>query len=750
MKNRVKTTIVRPVARQVNKVTEIAIAIAAFVALYLTLITSLPLNGAYYAALPIGAAAAALSMLFYDKKYAKFAIFGGAVLITVIGVAIFKPFGNGLLTFLNGAIKSINSTRHAGYPSFAASESFGASFLFAIVVCAWLAVFSAISARIPHLYACVSAAALFVLLLTGLYPHYFAAVFLVLVCVCTLALHAGFYLKAIVSYLTCALVLSAALAPCLLFGGSAAVDRFRDDVSDAFDSAVYGYSIPNGKLADSYGMSSSTDVRLNVTLSRLTPSLYLRGFVGSELNGSRWVPTDKNAYVENGYQGLLDYIGGDLPIKQYAEYSNFNVRNNHYSVTVENLSADRRYVYAPYSISRYSYGSAYYDLGLRAGAFPKQTYSYTVFNSDESSERITQAPWVLDDVNRTEAMAEYIALEGQYRAFVYDTYLNLGGAESEVNAAVGSFDTTSINTATQYIRAYFLDSYSYADESDRVGDDFAAEFFGGSIKKGNSAYFASAATLMFRAMGFPARYVEGYTVFADMQDLSETVTVAVTGESTHAWTEVYFDGIGFLPIEVTPTFFTEQPPEVVVDPTDPGISGTTPPPSMGEPETPSDEQPENPDVPPGPTDDPPQTENAAKPALLSALEVLVPVAAAVASLLFIALAFAFRRIFVRARRRKLLGAQGEQFGRAAYSIMVRDCKYFGGFDGAMLARLGVDEGGTNRFVRIAEQCVYGKHEVTATEREFVLWYISAVHDALLSSCSLLRSLYLKFVVCVVI
>ena len=749
MKRAVKTTSVKPAAKQVNSVTEIAIAIAAFFALYLTLFSSLPLNGAYYAVLPVGVAVVVVSLLFFDKKYAKYFILGGALLVTIIGVAVFKPFGNGLLTFLNGAVKTINSTRHAGYPTFVSSESFGASFLFAAVVSVWIAVLCAFTVKFPYAYVFVGVAELLVLLFIGLYPQYYATVILVLVSVCMLALHAGFNLKAMCCYLLCAVVLSCALIPCFFFGGSAAVEKFRENISEAFANAVYGYSIPNGRLDDSYGMSSSKDVRLNVTLSQLTPTLYLRGFVGSELDGSKWRPTDKNAYVENGYQGLLDYIGGDLPILQYSEYSNFNVRNNHYSVTVENVSADRRYVYAPYALSRYSYGSVYYDLGLRTGAFPKQTYSYTVFAADASSERVTQADWVMDDVNRTESMAEYIRLEGQYRAFVYDNYLGLGNAEDDVNAAIGEFETTSINTATQYIRAYFLESYGYADNSDSVGNDFAEEFFSGKIKNGNAAYFASAATLMFRAMGFPARYVEGYTVYADAQDTSETVTVSVSGENTHAWTEVYFDGIGFLPIEVTPTFFTEQPPEVVVDPNDPDISGTTPP-SSGEPEIPSEEQPEVPDVPDGPPEQPPETTDYEKPALLAVLEVIVPIAAVVAGLLLITVAFAVRRILIRAKRRKMLSADGEQFGRAAYGIIVRDCKYFGGFDVDMLERLGVDKGGTKRFVRIAEQCVYGRHAVNNAEREFVLWYIAAVHEALLSDCGLLRSLYYKYVLCLVI
>ena len=43
-----------------------------------------------------------------------------------------------------------------------------------------------------------------------------------------------------------------------------------------------------------------------------------------------------------------------------------------------------------------------------------------------------------------------------------------------------------------------------------------------------------------------------------------------------------------------------------------------------------------------------------------------------------------------------------------------------------------------------------KDEPTDADREFVLWYVSAVHGALLSDCSLIRSLYYKYVLCLVI
>ncbi|MDE6617733.1 MAG: transglutaminase domain-containing protein [Clostridiales bacterium] len=754
MKKTVKTTVVKAVSeRKTKTVLGVVFIIAAFAVLYLSLISALSFNAAYYAALPIGVAVTVVTALLADKKQAKFYVLGVVAVFTGLAVSVgFSVFKNGLLGFFNAVVRTINSTRHAGYELLVADESFGASFLFAAVIAAWFAEFSLFAIKKAYVYVCVSAPMLLALLFLGMTPQYYIVVLLVAVYVCLMAVHNGFTVKALCSYCVCIAVILLATLPCYFYTGSKAVDDFGNSVTEAIENAAYGKSMPSGKLYDSSGMRSSSEVRLKVTLSGLTSKLYLRGFVGSDLNGSEWSSTDKNAYVENGYQGLIDYIAeGGLPTTQYAVYSDLCKRNNKYGITVENVSADRRYIYVPYTLSEYSVGTAYYDMGLRGSVTSPKTYSYTVFAPDESGERVTQAAWILSDADRSEKMNEYIKLEGQYRAFVYDTYLGLDAdTKAAVQGVIGDFETNSVNTATQFIRSYFLDAFTYADKCDGVGKSFATEFFGGKISSANAAYFASAATCMFRALGFAARYAEGYSVYFDGdEETQETQTITVTGDATHAWAEVYFDGIGWLPIEVTPTFFSEQAPDFSVDPNDPNGTDANPSnPPQQEPEIPT-ETPPTPDIPVIiPTDS--VEGNVGTPVLLTALRIMVPIVSVIALFVAIVLLFVVRRSLVRIKRRKMLSADGQEFGRAAYKIVTEDCKHFGGFDSATLEKLGVPEGGTARFIRIAERCVYGEHDVAANERAFVLWYIETVHAALTKDCGFLKSMYYKYVLCLVI
>lgn len=57
--------------------------------------------------------------------------------------------------------------------------------------------------------------------------------------------------------------------------------------------------------------------------------------------------------------------------------------------------------------------------------------------------------------------------------------------------------------------------------------------------------------VMGRCLGIPTRYVEGFYVdYKDKKDSYYTVKNA----DAHAWVEVYFDGIGWIPFEPTPGY----------------------------------------------------------------------------------------------------------------------------------------------------------------------------------------------------
>ncbi|MDR1449208.1 MAG: DUF3488 and transglutaminase-like domain-containing protein [Propionibacteriaceae bacterium] len=101
----------------------------------------------------------------------------------------------------------------------------------------------------------------------------------------------------------------------------------------------------------------------------------------------------------------------------------------------------------------------------------------------------------------------------------------------------------------QAVEAYFHGSdftYSLAADYSRSSDpvwDFLKE------KTGFCVHYATAAALMARALGFPARVATGF-IAGTLVDADGTREIR--GADAHAWPEVYFEGAGWVAFEPTP------------------------------------------------------------------------------------------------------------------------------------------------------------------------------------------------------
>lgn len=118
------------------------------------------------------------------------------------------------------------------------------------------------------------------------------------------------------------------------------------------------------------------------------------------------------------------------------------------------------------------------------------------------------------------------------------------GTTSGVSGTAGSFGSGSSGTGA-------------AEGAAGVSSDYVLWFLH-DAREGNSAAFASAAVLAFRQAGVPARYAEGYVLSEDIiksMRALDTNTCTLSEHNAHAWVEVYVDGAGWMPVEVTPGFY---------------------------------------------------------------------------------------------------------------------------------------------------------------------------------------------------
>ena len=97
-------------------------------------------------------------------------------------------------------------------------------------------------------------------------------------------------------------------------------------------------------------------------------------------------------------------------------------------------------------------------------------------------------------------------------------------------------------------------TYSETPESVDSEKDFVSALLADD-PGGYDVHYATAAAVMLRYYGIPARYVEGYLITPQaVEGRTGETTLTLTGRDAHAWVEYYEDGVGWIPFEPTPGY----------------------------------------------------------------------------------------------------------------------------------------------------------------------------------------------------
>lgn len=116
---------------------------------------------------------------------------------------------------------------------------------------------------------------------------------------------------------------------------------------------------------------------------------------------------------------------------------------------------------------------------------------------------------------------------------------------------------------TAFIQRTLAESATYTTTPGAFPTDVEiAEYLLFDGHRGYCQHFATAATLLYRLYGVPARYVTGYAIpAAAFAETAEGTWHAVASDvRAHAWVEVYTDQLGWVPVEVTPASSTQAAP----------------------------------------------------------------------------------------------------------------------------------------------------------------------------------------------
>lgn len=390
-------------------------------------------------------------------------------------------------------------------------------------------------------------------------------------------------------------------------------DRFYQSFFyDQDDSAIFTGGLNYGEFGwvdeVHYLNKDAVTVTISETVREQSAfSLYLRSYIGEKYESNHFTTLDQAACLEkDDLDKRYDYDLGELNSNYLSQFGLHGLENNINiaNIKVQNIWEGPDY-YIPYfctdeveegrdgklqyekSTDQKEYSTFYYYRGIDTiqESLPISNNKKDTFATEKISKSLPEekSDYVYDRA------AIFQTVESDYRAYVkkYDLSIPVGLSEKTValfsgfarSRAIEFHDLTNnkehlfqygsygtiidesyLNYCINTIKSYLASNTKYSLTPGAVpeGRDLI-DYFLFENKKGFCAYYAATATLAFRAMGIPARYVEGFK--ASKQDIlnatkvgEHEISFTLKDANAHAWVEIYIDGFGWYPVDVTPGY----------------------------------------------------------------------------------------------------------------------------------------------------------------------------------------------------
>lgn len=340
---------------------------------------------------------------------------------------------------------------------------------------------------------------------------------------------------------------------------------FRENVLECIHVLRYGeQTLPEGDLSQAATLKSSDEEMLKVR-SKQDKTLYLRGFVGGNYQDGVWESMPESTYGGDN-TGMLKWLKSKNfdPMTQVTEYYRLGTSEEAPEinpVSIQVTGAERDYIYLPGTVSQVTKGRVKKQKDSRfvsKGLTGIRKYSAEEISDSRPAELMVTEDWVNQPEN--DKQKQYLEAESVYRKFVYNHYTAVNEELQDILDEIFWSDYDSENdgiySALTQVRKKMQAQITYTETPEAAPDGTdPIEWFLTESCQGNDMLYAAAATEALRAHGIPSRYVEGYYVGSLGASGNIGTLQSVTGKDSHAWVEVYFDGIGWLPVDVTPGYY---------------------------------------------------------------------------------------------------------------------------------------------------------------------------------------------------
>lgn len=514
--------------------------------------------------------------------------------------------------------------------------------------------------------------------------------------------------------------------------------------------------LPEGDLSQAWEKPAGSDTRLVVTMEQ-PEALYLRGFTGDVLENSRWSAFSRETLAE--HSDLIYWLhraGFDPRSQLWTAVQTMEALPETQTITIENIGGCSAWVYIPCGLA--GAGEQVQDvLSLESSALSARGWNgarqYTLqvlTQPEKTAHRVVEYYQ-----NHRDAGQDYLSAEGSWRAFLTEQSLAvpqealtlLKPLLDQCCEAYGDPSSLTPEEAQRSTLA-FLDTYVTKREADGPAlplDD---------TMQGTEYQTATLTVLALRYYGIPARYAEGFVLTeAQAQKAQPGEPILLDDTCAHPWAEVYQDGAGWLPLELTPgyTLLLDTISQETQQQTGLSGNGTGSAASLPEAQEPDEETPDAPQQTEDPTETPQMQGLPLKTLLLLAVLALLLV-------LLLLLAIIALRYRVRSRQRT------RQFSQENHAEAI--CQVGLALD-RLLPRLELDRkggsfyslcqpaetlepgygGALEQMARYHGEALFSSHPMTAEQADWARQFWKRTVALLPRRQNGLRRLWLKWILC---
>ncbi|MBR1853062.1 MAG: DUF58 domain-containing protein [Lachnospiraceae bacterium] len=331
-----------------------------------------------------------------------------------------------------------------------------------------------------------------------------------------------------------------------------AVFRAEKWVNQVIEAESAKYVVPRmtGRIAMGNRYTSGREVIRFTSTRQLEEPLYLRGFVGGTYEDGMW----KVAYDQSILRS--NQITDETTVFQGMHYTlnRFSPEGSRDSTELHVVHSNGKYdastLYTPYFSQWMSFYYTEDDnptwdqwFGLGKG------YVYKCF---EKHQMHVDWDHIADIyVNKAERLRR---VQQEYLEAMYGEYTQVPEGLDRLWRVVQDNPRENVDEVTDFILEFLGEQAVYTTEPGRFtrGEDVVEQFLF-EKHEGYCVHYASAAVLMYRMYGIPARYAAGYVFPVETYEVYGRLgcQAAALDEQGHAWAEIYLEDYGWLPVEVT-------------------------------------------------------------------------------------------------------------------------------------------------------------------------------------------------------